>query len=48
LEETERARAIYKIAIERANIDMPESVWKSYIDMEIRMKAYDNVRNLYK
>ena len=48
LDEIERARAIFEIAINRPNLDMPENVWKSYIDLEISQSAYDNVRALYR
>ena len=27
---------------------MPETVWKAYIDMEILIKEFDKVRNLFK
>ena len=48
LEEHERARGIFEVAINRPNLDMPENVWKSYIDMEISLSLYDHVRDLYK
>ena len=35
LGETERARQIYEIAVAQQELDMPESVWKAYIDFEI-------------
>jgi len=35
LEEFEIARSIYELAINRQSMDMPENVWKAYIDFEI-------------
>ena len=29
-------------------LDMPEQLWKAYIDTEIEQQAYDNVRDLYR
>lgn len=40
-------REIYNIAIEQPELDMPEALWKSYIDMEIAQQEAENVRNLY-
>ena len=37
LEEVERARGIFEVAINRPNLDMPENVWKAYIDLEIAL-----------
>lgn len=37
MEEHERARAIWEIAVEKNNVDMPENVWKAYIDFEIEL-----------
>jgi crooked neck len=39
--ELERARGIYECAIQKSNIDMPENVWKSYIDFEIAQGNID-------
>ena len=36
------------MAINRSGLDMPENVWKSYIDFEISVGLYDRVRDLYK
>ena len=33
--ESERARAVYELAISQQALDMPETVWKAYIDFEI-------------
>lgn len=35
LGELERARSIFELAINQTDLDMPESVWKAYIDFEI-------------
>lgn len=43
----DRARAIFELAINQPIIDMPELLWKSYIDFEIEQEEYGNVRSLY-
>lgn len=43
----ERARAIYEIAINQPRLDMPEVVWKAYIDFEIEQEQFDLARQLY-
>lgn len=48
LEEWERAREIYEVAINQAQIDMPEVVWQSYLEMEINLKEHGKARELYK
>ncbi|KAM9839894.1 crooked neck-like protein 1 [Aulostomus maculatus] len=48
LGDTERARAIYELAIGQPRLDMPEVLWKSYIDFEIEQEEFGNTRNLYK
>jgi len=35
LAEAGRARALYELAISQPVLDMPESLWKAYIDFEI-------------
>lgn len=35
LNEVERARTLFDLAINQEEIDMPEIVWKKYIDFEI-------------
>lgn len=47
LGDIERARAIYELAIEQPRLDMPEIIWKAYIDFEIEQQEYDKVRSLY-
>eukprot|EP01100_Stratorugosa_tubuloviscum_P009829 TRINITY_DN413_c0_g1_i1.p1 TRINITY_DN413_c0_g1~~TRINITY_DN413_c0_g1_i1.p1 ORF type:complete len:691 (-),score=316.26 TRINITY_DN413_c0_g1_i1:29-2101(-) len=48
LNEIERARAIYNLSIEQPALDMPELVWKEFIDFEISQAEYDNTRKLYR
>ncbi|XP_043075688.1 crooked neck-like protein 1 [Puntigrus tetrazona] len=48
LGDTDRARAIFELAIGQPRLDMPEVLWKSYIDSEIEQEEYDNTRGLYK
>ncbi|WCJ26466.1 Pre-mRNA-splicing factor CLF1 [Euphorbia peplus] len=48
LSETERARAIFELAIAQPALDMPELLWKAYIDFEISEGEYDKARELYK
>jgi len=48
LAEVERCRAIFEMAISQSLLDMPEQVWKAYIDFEIEESEYDNVRKLYR
>ncbi|TKR86711.1 hypothetical protein L596_011243 [Steinernema carpocapsae] len=47
LGDVERARCIFGIAIAQSALDMPEVLWKAYIDFEIDQEEYDKVRNLY-
>ncbi|KAJ8275018.1 hypothetical protein COCON_G00096430 [Conger conger] len=48
LGDTDRARAIFELAIGQPRLDMPEVLWKSYIDSEIEQEEYGNTRELYK
>lgn len=49
--DVERARAIYELAIQQSAIsgglDMPEIVWKAYIDFEFEEREWENMRQLY-
>lgn len=47
LGESERSRAIFELAINQEELDMPEMVWKSYIDFEINEGEFTRVRSLY-
>uniref|UniRef100_A0A8P4KMH8 Crooked neck-like protein 1 n=1 Tax=Dicentrarchus labrax TaxID=13489 RepID=A0A8P4KMH8_DICLA len=48
LGDMERARGIFELAIGQPRLDMPEVLWKSYIDFEIEQEEFGNTRNLYK
>ncbi|CAO2825101.1 unnamed protein product [Amaranthus hypochondriacus] len=45
--ETERARAIYELAIAQPALDMPELLWKAYIEFEIAEGEFENTRALH-
>ncbi|KAM0748141.1 protein prenylyltransferase [Meredithblackwellia eburnea MCA 4105] len=47
LQDDERARAIYEMAVEQPSMDMPELIWKSWIDYEYGEEEYDRARELY-
>lgn len=47
LGDTERARAILELAVGQPVMDMPEMLWKSYIDFEVEQEDYFNARQLY-
>jgi crooked neck len=47
LDDLDRARSLYELGIEQPTLDMPELVWKSYIDFEEYEGEYDRVRALY-
>ena len=47
LDDDERARAIFELAVEQPILDMPELLWKSYIDFEEEEGEYDRTRQLY-
>ncbi|KAF2452389.1 pre-mRNA-splicing factor CLF1 [Lineolata rhizophorae] len=47
LDDLERARAIFELAVDQPALDMPELVWKAYIDFEEEEGEYDNTRALY-
>eukprot|EP00053_Salpingoeca_punica_P017339 m.166966 g.166966 ORF g.166966 m.166966 type:complete len:725 (+) comp17185_c0_seq1:107-2281(+) len=42
-----RARAIYNLAIEQPLLDMPELLWKAYIDFETELGEFEYARDLY-
>ncbi|NWT98793.1 CRNL1 protein, partial [Urocynchramus pylzowi] len=48
LGDIDRARAVYELAIGQPRLDMPEVLWKSYIDFEIEQEEYEKTRNLYR
>lgn len=47
LDDVERARALYELAVTQPRLDMPEVLWKSYIDFEIEHGEYERTRLLY-
>ncbi|CAN8000670.1 unnamed protein product [Ixodes hexagonus] len=47
LGDVERARAVYEIAIGQPRLDMPEVIWKSYIDFEIEQEDTQRAAHLY-
>ena len=44
----ERSRGIYELAVSQPTLDMPEVLWKAYIDFEIDQEEFDNTRKLYR
>ncbi|XP_029903079.1 crooked neck-like protein 1 [Myripristis murdjan] len=48
LGDIDRARAIFELAIGQPRLDMPEVLWKSYIDFEIEQEEFGNTRELYR
>ena len=48
LGDAERSRAIFELAINQTKLDMPEVLWKAYIDFEIEQEEYDRTRQLYR
>ncbi|WPG99582.1 Pre-mRNA-splicing factor clf1 [Acrodontium crateriforme] len=51
LDDTDRCRAIFELAVSQPILDMPELLWKGYIDFEEdsaeEPEDYDRARNLY-
>lgn len=47
LEDIERARAILELAVSQNLLDMPELVWKAFIDFEEEEGEYERTRALY-
>ncbi|XP_044714826.1 uncharacterized protein HRG_11459 [Hirsutella rhossiliensis] len=47
LDDLERTRAIFELAISQAQLDMPELLWKAYIDFEEEEGEYERTRELY-
>lgn len=45
--DVERARAIFQLAVDQPVLDMPELLWKAYIDFEEEEGEYDRTRQLY-
>jgi crooked neck len=47
LEDDERARAIFELAVAQPELDMPELVWKAYIDFEEESGEFERTRALF-
>ncbi|KAL7942352.1 TPR-like protein [Trichoderma barbatum] len=47
LDDLERARAIFELAVSQPQLDMPELLWKAYIDFEEEEGEYERTRELY-
>ncbi|XP_028409035.1 crooked neck-like protein 1 [Dendronephthya gigantea] len=47
LGDVERARAIFELAVGQTLLDMPEVLWKAYIDFEIGQEEFQKTRDLY-
>ncbi|KAJ3211599.1 Crooked neck-like protein 1 [Dinochytrium kinnereticum] len=47
LGDVDRARAIFEIAVGQPLLDMPEVLWKGYIDFETSEMEWDKARDLY-
>lgn len=47
LDDLDRARAIFELAVAQPVLDMPELLWKAYIDFEEEEGEYDRTRRLY-
>lgn len=44
----DRCRAIFELGVEQPVLDMPELLWKAYIDFEFNEEEFENTRKLYK
>lgn len=47
LGDTDRSRAVFTIAVQQPALDMPELLWKAYIDFEIACEEHEKARDLY-
>lgn len=47
MQDIERARAIFELAISQPELDMPEILWKAYIDFEVGEEEWEKARDLY-
>merc|ERR1719430_3124968 len=48
LGDVDRARALFELAINQPKLDMPEILWKAYIDFETEQEEIDKARDLYR
>ncbi|CAG8465506.1 17067_t:CDS:10 [Acaulospora morrowiae] len=44
----DRCRAIFELAVDQPILDMPELLWKAYIDFEFSEEEYEKTRQLYR
>ncbi|GJZ24617.1 crooked neck-like protein 1 [Tanacetum coccineum] len=47
LKKTERTRSLFELVIAQPELDMPELLWKEYIDFEIAESKFERTRQLY-
>ena len=47
LDDLDRTRAIFELAVAQPQLDMPELLWKAYIDFEEEEGEYERTRALY-
>ncbi|OAA39703.1 cell cycle control protein (Cwf4) [Metarhizium rileyi] len=47
LDDLDRTRAIFELAVGQPQLDMPELLWKAYIDFEEEEGEYERTRELY-
>ncbi|KAI8816104.1 uncharacterized protein EV422DRAFT_572167 [Fimicolochytrium jonesii] len=47
LGDSERSRAVFEIAVDQPVLDMPEVLWKGYIDFEVGEEEWAKARALY-
>ncbi|KAI6653773.1 Crooked neck-like protein 1 [Oopsacas minuta] len=47
LGDVDRTRAIFELATEYPSMDIPEILWKAYIDFEVELEDWERVRALY-
>ncbi|PAA64241.1 hypothetical protein BOX15_Mlig027976g4 [Macrostomum lignano] len=48
LGDLDRARAIYRLAVGQPRLDLPELLWKGFIDFEIEAEEFAKARSLYR
>ncbi|KAI8807003.1 hypothetical protein BJ742DRAFT_814103 [Cladochytrium replicatum] len=47
VDDVDRSRGIFEIAVGQPELDMPEVLWKGYIDFEVRNQEWERARALY-
>jgi crooked neck len=47
LGDIERARGIFEISIQQSELDLPEVLWKQYLDFEVEEEEWQKARELY-